>query len=113
MKTDETTDLMDALELAWGLIANAHGGDWDKATPLWKKAAEQWRDEQWHPALKRHLGGGDSEVELCDGPGEDVEVQADNFRTAVKVILIPLGTVVVVVALVIWWLWPMATAFLG
>jgi len=40
-----------AIELAWGLIANAYGGDWDSATPEWKEAAERWRDEHWHPLL--------------------------------------------------------------
>jgi len=33
------------LEAAWGIIANAYGGDWDKAQhPDWKQAAERWRD---------------------------------------------------------------------
>ena len=31
-------------ERAWGLIANAFEGNWDKA-PLWAEAAERWRDE--------------------------------------------------------------------
>lgn len=39
------------LEAAWGIIANAFGGDWGAASPEWKKAAERWRDEVWHPAL--------------------------------------------------------------
>jgi hypothetical protein len=34
-----------AIEFAWGIIANAHGGDWSKATPEWREAAEKWRDE--------------------------------------------------------------------
>lgn len=33
----------DLLELAWGIIANAHGGDWSKADPQWRVAAESWR----------------------------------------------------------------------
>ncbi len=39
------------MEIAWGLIANAYGGDWDKASlgSGWKKAAERWRDEAWSP----------------------------------------------------------------
>lgn len=41
---DERDEL---LMFAWGIIANAYGGDWDKATSTWKKAAESWRD-QWH-----------------------------------------------------------------
>ncbi len=31
-------------ELAWGLIANAYGGEWDQASLDWKMAAERWRD---------------------------------------------------------------------
>ena len=46
-----TFNYMEALELAWGLIANAYGGDWDSAPTDWKEAAERWRDEQWHEAL--------------------------------------------------------------
>jgi hypothetical protein len=47
---------LDGLELAWGLIANAGEGNWDRETPEWKAAAERWRDEVWHPAL---ASGGD------------------------------------------------------
>lgn len=35
----------DLLEVAWGIIANANGGDWSKATDEWREAAERWRDE--------------------------------------------------------------------
>jgi hypothetical protein len=35
----------DLLEAAWGIIANAHGGDWDAAPPEWRAAAERWRDD--------------------------------------------------------------------
>ena len=34
-----------AVEEAWGIIANAFGGDWSKATDEWRQAAERWRDE--------------------------------------------------------------------
>ena len=33
------------LETAWGIIANAGGGNWDLETPEWKEAAERWRDK--------------------------------------------------------------------
>lgn len=36
------------MEVAWGIIANAFGGDWDLAQKGWKEAAERWRDEAWH-----------------------------------------------------------------
>jgi hypothetical protein len=38
-------DLPSLLERAWGIIANASGGDWDKATAEWREAASAWRDE--------------------------------------------------------------------
>jgi len=34
----------EAIELAWGIIANAYGGDWSKASDEWRSAAEKWRD---------------------------------------------------------------------
>ena len=43
----------DLLYMAWGLIANATGGDWneaDRLSPGWKAAAERWRDA-WHRTL--------------------------------------------------------------
>lgn len=51
--TDEekVIELEDLLESAWGLIANANEGNWDKAIPEWKAAAEKWRDE-WHLQLQ-------------------------------------------------------------
>lgn len=41
----------DALEAAWGIIANAHGGDWDKAGKEWHDAAIRWRDN-YHDNLR-------------------------------------------------------------
>jgi len=35
----------DAVEIAWGIIANAGGGDWNKETREWREAAARWRDE--------------------------------------------------------------------
>lgn len=41
------TERNDLLESAWGIIANAYGGDWNLAseTSGWKKAAEKWREK--------------------------------------------------------------------
>ena len=36
---------LDHLEIAWGVIANAGGGDWTKETKEWQEAAARWRDE--------------------------------------------------------------------
>ena len=42
--------LEDGMEIAWGVIANACGGNWDHPCnlPGWREAAERWRDENWH-----------------------------------------------------------------
>lgn len=47
-KMSESQDL---LESAWGIIANAHEGNWDKATKEWREAAEKWRDK-YHNTLE-------------------------------------------------------------
>lgn len=36
---------VEAVETAWGIIANASGGNWDKESKDWKEAAERWRDQ--------------------------------------------------------------------
>lgn len=43
----EMKPMEDAIEMAWGIIANACGGDWDYTGNHkdWKGAAEKWRDE--------------------------------------------------------------------
>lgn len=38
------------LELAWGVIANAGGGNWELETTDWNEAAVRWR-EQYHQTL--------------------------------------------------------------
>jgi hypothetical protein len=37
-------DFDHCIDIAWGIIANSHGGDWDNATADWVKAAESWLD---------------------------------------------------------------------
>ncbi len=57
-----TATQTDLLEAAWGLIANAYGGDWDQAAEAsgWKQAAERWRDD-YHRTLPPTARGVDSE----------------------------------------------------
>jgi hypothetical protein len=49
----EVLRLMDAMELAWGVIANVDRGNWHMQSEEWRNAATYWRDEHWHPALER------------------------------------------------------------
>lgn len=46
---------IDALDQAWGIIANASEGEWSRQTPEWVAAAEEWRDRVWHPALSAYV----------------------------------------------------------
>ena len=34
----------EAIMAAWGIIANAYGGDWTLASQEWQEAAARWRD---------------------------------------------------------------------
>ena len=45
------TIMIHLLNEAWGLIANASGGNWSKETPEWQERATQWRD-RWVEFLK-------------------------------------------------------------
>ena len=47
----------DLTEAAWGLIANAWGGNWDAADPEWREAAIRWRDAYHATLLERAADG--------------------------------------------------------
>lgn len=42
--------VLDLLENAWGLLANAGGGDWARESVEWADAAGRWRDD-YHKLL--------------------------------------------------------------
>lgn len=46
--------MTNAVEEAWGIIANAGDGNWEIQTPEWQAAAEQWRDR--YIATGKHKG---------------------------------------------------------
>jgi hypothetical protein len=37
--------LLDGIEEAWGILANAHGGNWSEATDEWRAAMDRWRSK--------------------------------------------------------------------
>lgn len=53
----EKTEL---LELAWGIIANAGGGNWYVETAEWQDAAARWRD-RYFAALDEPTGAAQEE----------------------------------------------------
>ncbi len=38
----------DCVDIAWGIMANAYGGDWEKADPEWVEAVRNW-EKEWKP----------------------------------------------------------------
>jgi len=38
----------DCIDTAWGIIANAHGGDFSEADPEWVDAVRRW-EREWKP----------------------------------------------------------------
>jgi hypothetical protein len=51
--SEELHEARELNELAWGLIANASGGDWERESEQWRRAAARWRD-RWHKTLPVH-----------------------------------------------------------
>jgi len=50
----EIERLMDGMEAAWGLIANAQSEVCYGKVEHWQECMERWRDNDWHPALDRN-----------------------------------------------------------
>ena len=44
-KDQRIAELLDSEESAWGIIANAYGGNWELANKEWREAAIRWRDK--------------------------------------------------------------------
>lgn len=43
--TGDCDNNLDLLEEAWGIIANAGGGNWDKETSEWQEASKRFREK--------------------------------------------------------------------
>jgi len=67
-KSQQRTDL---LELAWGIIANAGSGDWERESKEWQDAAIRWRDI-YFGSLKR-VSKASSELPNSNRPPECIE----------------------------------------
>lgn len=44
---EELRALRGAMDEAWGIIANAGGGDWLRESEEWQREAAKWRDRRW------------------------------------------------------------------
>lgn len=71
----------DMCETAWGIIANAWGGNWDEASPEWREAAERWRDT-YHALLDRSLDHGTVITDVHGNGPEVISAPEHNRRLA-------------------------------
>ena len=62
----ETAPLERELELAWGIIANAGGGDWTKEPPQWREAAAKWRDRYHALVMPNDPSSATRPTRACD-----------------------------------------------
>ena len=72
---EENERLMGEQELAWGVIANAGGGDWGTQNEVWQQAACDWRD-RYFDALKEGV------CKTCDGEGTIVANMVPGYSIA-------------------------------
>lgn len=70
MTPEQPAPLANALEFAWGIIANVSGSDWSLQSPEWQEAAARFRDQYWNPvasgteAGRSGIASGESGVSL-------------------------------------------------
>lgn len=77
--SEEIETLRDDLETAWGIIANAGGGNWELETADWQTAAADFRT-RWHATLERY-GGYQNFRRTSDREGWVVELEAGCWLT--------------------------------
>lgn len=69
---NEIERLQHAVDLAWGVIANAGGGDWSTQTEEWCLAAANWRD--------RYVGGAAAATQPPTPPAETTPLSIGGKR---------------------------------
>lgn len=62
-------EIYELVEMAWGIIANSYGGDWNIASLDWQKAAANWRDK-YHKTLP------DDHDETLPDDHDDMEIDS-------------------------------------
>lgn len=70
---NQIREVVDSLEWAWCIIANAGGGNWQKETEQWAKAAAAWRDKYHEIVNANRPGQQGQEPRGCVGPHAVVE----------------------------------------
>lgn len=78
-------ELLDALEIAWGVIANASGGNWKNEPPQWQEAACRWRGEYFKLLERARIVGPAPEIRpstVDTAPGS--EQRANDLLTRIK-----------------------------
>jgi hypothetical protein len=61
-----------ALDVAWGLLANAYNGDWSKCARSWQVSARDW-EQRWHAFEKTRFSTPVVQAAVIAGQGETIE----------------------------------------
>jgi hypothetical protein len=78
----EVRRLNEALDFAWGVIANASGGDWDKEPAEWKQAAERFRDDYYKTPTMNEAPSPPRKDEWVSDPFKKLDEADMNSRIA-------------------------------
>ena len=73
-----SSELLDVYEQAFGIIANASGGDWTKESEEWQGAAARFRTDYYH-ALDKETWG--KEKELLEQEVDELQRKLREART--------------------------------
>jgi hypothetical protein len=61
-----------ALDVAWGLLANAYNGDWSKCARSWQVSARDW-EQRWHAFEKTRFSTPVVQAAVIAGQGEQLQ----------------------------------------
>lgn len=70
------------IEAAWGIIANAWGGDWTQAPADWREAAERWRDRNIVFISPEEQKQGEEVLRAIDERDTQARARRDGMRAA-------------------------------
>ena len=73
-----SSELLDVYEQAFGIIANASGGDWTKESEEWQEAAARFRTDYYHAVDKETW---DTEKELLEQEVDELQRKLREART--------------------------------
>lgn len=73
------------LEAAWGIIANAGGGDWELESPEWQEAAKAWRGRHFANSTTSLHNESSTTGELLEPAAQLLEQEAERLEDIYRI----------------------------